>query len=333
MRVHGQVRHGSTRWLGLGPALLTAAIVVAGCSQGSGTQVTTTGKPLTAAALAAAATKTDTAGSARFHFTMAMSGASLGNGISMSGDGAFDPTTHRSEGDVDMSSFMSQLGALGSSAAGSGKMHEITDGTTEYVQWSLFDSALPAGKTWAKIDLSGMATSSEMNSMTADASSYLKLLEGISGNVTRVGSEQIGGQSTVHYRAQIDIAKMLDRLPKNLPSDVSSVFKKMGSGSFPVDVWVGDDGFVHQLAMKMDLGQLSAQAIPVSMSLTETLSGFGQPVTITLPPADQVAPMIGLNPLPALTRGRDRARTHLSGGLRRRLTSVRRGCGGARGGT
>jgi hypothetical protein len=287
---------GTTRLLGLGAGLLAAGVLAAGCGQGSGTQITTTGKPLTAAALASAATKTDTAGAGTFHFTMSMSGASLTDPVTMTGDGSFDPTTHRSEATLDMSSFMGALGAAGSNSD-VGKMHEITDGTTEYLQWGLLDAMLPAGKTWAKVDMSNLATSAESNAMTADASGYLKVLEGISGGVTRVGPDVIDGQSTVHYHADIDIAKVLDRLPKDLPANVESLYKKMGSGQFPVDVWVGTDGYVHQLAMTMDLGALTSGSVGMSMTMTETLSGFGQAVNIALPPADQVADMPGLNPL------------------------------------
>jgi len=173
-------------------------------------------------------------------------------------------------------------------------MREVTDGTTEYIQWSLLDAVLPAGKTWAEVDVSNLATTSEMSSMTADASSYLTVLEGVSGGVTRVGTDQIDGQATTHYQAQIDVAKVLARLPKNLPASVESLYRKMGHGNFPVDVWVGSDGYVHRLALKMDMGALSANAVDMTMRLDETLSDFGQPVTITLPPADQVATMPGL---------------------------------------
>jgi hypothetical protein len=295
MRAQGQTHDGPRAWLGAGAVLLAAGIVAAGCGQGRDTQITTTGKPLTAVALAAAATRTDTAGTASFHFTMGMSGSALDSPVTMTGDGSFDPSTHLSEGDLDMSAYSSLLsGRVADSPAGSAKMHEVTDGTTEYIQWGLLNAMLPAGKTWAKMDLSSVATSSEMNSMTADGSSYLTVLEGISGGATRVGTEQVDGQATTHYRAQIDVAKVLARLPKNLPSSVESLYKKMGSGNFPVDVWVGSDGYVHRLALKMDLGQLSGQAVDMSMTLTETLSDFGQPVSITVPPPDQVAALPGL---------------------------------------
>jgi hypothetical protein len=71
----------------------------------------------------------------------------------------------------------------------------------------------------------------------------------------------------------------------------------MTQGQVPVDVWIGADGLVHQLALKMSIDQVGGQHVGATVTATETFDHFGEPVDVQAPPADQVGSLSSLSDL------------------------------------
>ena len=147
-------------------------------------------------------------------------------------------------------------------------MDVVLSGDKVYLRSPLFSLLLPTGKTWIELDLSKGATAGgiDLGSLLAqDPTQALDALQSLSA-VTEVGTVQVGGVSATHYTATI---KMTSNSAK-----VGGVY----------DVWVGDDGYIHRVRT---IVAGSSGSVSGAVHATSTLSDFGEPVTVTVPPASQ----------------------------------------------
>jgi hypothetical protein len=278
---------------------LALAGATAACGQGGGASVATSGKPMSAAALASAGARTAGLSTYRADLTMSVAMSSAPT-FTLHGTGMVDRTDRMASITMDMSGFAS---AMSAGASASGDMQEVMAGGHIYMHWSALTPMLPAGKSWIELtDLSKVysAVSGSSPSTPTDASSYLQLLRGISGGVTVVGTEPIDGTPTTHYRADVEMSKALARLPTDVPADVKAAVGHFGGGTIPVELWVDSSGLVRQVEMTIDVGQLTKGAVSGSERVTETLSHFGEPIDISTPPPEVVDQVSSLS---ALTGG------------------------------
>ncbi len=188
-----------------------------------------------------------------------------GNRITVDGGGDFD--SKRQTGTLHASF---ALGGLQST------LDEVLSGKSVYVSSPLFSTVLPAGKTWLTLDLATASQTLGVNASaltSQDPNAALAQLEAISG-LTKVGTATIDNISTTRYRGRIEVA----RLPAATRSLVSQAHASFGA----VDVWVGADGYVHRVRVPTIATANGQKAHTV---VTMTLSGYGEPVTATVPPA------------------------------------------------
>jgi hypothetical protein len=103
-------------------------------------------------------------------------------------------------------------------------------------------------------------------------------------DTTKVGTETVNGVRTTHYTGSFS---QRDALAGLGPAEREQANEFFGteSGKITFDLWV--DG--RQLPRKLDM--TSAAHGTRVMEMTMAFSGFGQPVHITAPPADQVGPL------------------------------------------
>jgi len=231
-------------------AFLVVPLAVAAC--GGKSSSSKSQDPL--AAVKAAAAKTAAAGSEQLSLDATV--ATSGQTISLKGNGGFDSKAH-----------LGSMHATLSVGSINGVLEEVSKGTAVYVKSDLLSAVLPAGKTWIQLDLAKLAKSQGISSslFSLDPSQALAQLQSLK-NVTKVGTEQVGGVSTTHYKAAIDVAK--------LPSAA-----KASAGTY--DVWIGDDGYVHRVRATITSKSTTA-------TVSTDLSGYGNKVTVAVPPASQV---------------------------------------------
>jgi len=232
--------------------LLALPLGAAACGGGKKSSTTTASTPMDA--VTAAAKKTAAAGSMKLGLTAAATG---GTSVAVAGAGGFDTSKH--EGQLHLHFRTSGI---------SSTMDVVLSDNKVYLRSPLFSLLLPTGKTWIELDLSKGATAGgiDLSSLLAqDPTDALDALQSLS-TVTEVGTVQLGGVSATHYKATI----------------------KKTSGSAKVggvyDVWVGDDGYIHRVRTTVAGSSGSTSG---AVAATSTLSGFGQPVTVTVPPASQ----------------------------------------------
>jgi hypothetical protein len=244
-----------------------------------------------------AADQTAAADSAKVSVTVDATGVPGTNGTAtFTADGAIDNVAHRTQFSIDLSKLGASLPSAASSALGAlgGKVDVVTDGTDVYLNLGSLGGILGAttGQSWVKIGGKGQPAG-DASAYFAAGSEVLKVM-GNAGQVTTVGNEQVRGVDTTHYRGTVNIASALAELPADQRAQVQQKLDQVGvdptSVGFPVDVWVGKDGLVRRIQLGLDTSHLPAvgSAANVKATLTMDLYDIGQPVNITVPPANQV---------------------------------------------
>lgn len=191
--------------------------------------------------------------------------------LTMTGSGDFANATKKGQ----------MVVVAGLSAAGRNlHIHEVLDGTTIYLRSPAYDSQLPAGKTWMKLDLQKAGASKGINysSLMSQSPARSLLQLEAAGTVKSIGAETIDGVYTTHYQVtNLDISK--------LPQGAN--IQALAHPTYgPVDVWIGNkDGYVHRESLSFTHSVAGNSA---SMAMRIDLSKFGEKVNVTVPPARQV---------------------------------------------
>jgi hypothetical protein len=287
--------------------LLGSLAVLGGCGGGSGTSVT--GEPISFTQLSQAASTSADVSSGRFGFSMEMTMPGTTETFAFSGAGAFDTESNRSEFTFDFSSFAKLLGGLltglGAPAEGAPDFNDpsawqidaIQDGETMYMRFPALDSELPKGKSWVRMEAGAEAQAqgfdlSQFQPFTGDdRSKMLDVLQAASGEVETVGTEELHGVATTHYRATVDLAEYEKLVPAAQRDEagtmVEGMLEQLGSTELPVDVWLDEQGLVRQLEMSFSAAQPGTTESAEASVMFE-LYDYGEDVEVELPRADDV---------------------------------------------
>lgn len=283
------------------------ALVGAGCGQAKdsgGTVDAASVEAPTAAFLSGAASKTADASTGKIALTMTISGLGSAAGATITGSGVYDNDARQAQLSMDMSGLTK---ALPTASASGGALTEpieevVSDGHL-YLKLGAVGKLLGITTPW--VELTGtdalaksLTGSSGMNLDPNDTKSlgtdYLSYLQGVAGTVTEVGTEAVDGIDATHYKAELDLAKLMaaagDKLSPEAKSRMQSQMDKV-SGTMPVEVWVGSDGLVRRVTLSFDLSAMGMAGAKGSMAFTMDFTDLGQPVVVTVPPADQVSPL------------------------------------------
>jgi hypothetical protein len=167
---------------------------------------------------------------------------------------------------------------------GSMQIDELFDGSAFYVHFpASVAGRIPGGKAWIKVDLDahGKAAGTDLKQMMqanqGNPADMLQALKGV-GTSHKVGSENIDGAATTHYRAEIDLERAADRIGS---AKAKALFQSAGAGALPIDVWIDRAGRVRRESFNFSVEG-------VSLDMTIAFTHFGAPVDVTPPPADQV---------------------------------------------
>jgi hypothetical protein len=251
----------------LAGALAVVAVVVALLAPSDGTVLDP---------VAQAANATTAAGTAEFGIAGHVTAA--GQSIPLNGNGAIDMRNQRMR--MSMSFPVPGFGSM--------KTDALFDGDALYMHLpDAVAQRIPLGKSWMKLDLAALAKSSgvDLKQLTqgnqGNPADFLQALKGV-GSSRKLGSENIGGVATTHYRATIDPKKALDQIPdKQGGGTLKQMLSTSGLDSIPLDVWVDRAGRVRRESIKVS-------AAGTAMDMTVSFTRFGVPVDTTPPSADQV---------------------------------------------
>jgi hypothetical protein len=249
------------------------------------------------------AAKSSSADAARFAMEMKVTMPGTSKALAFSADGAFDTSAQRSEMTVDMAAFADLFKMLGSSLGGTvtgdmgsaddWKLHVIQDGKTAYIQFPLLTKQLPAGKTWVMGDAKDLSQADaggigQFGSLAGtDPKDVFGILKAVSGSIEAVGTEEIRGVETSHYRATLDPVKIQKLMPSG--SSLDGLGASAGTvDEVPLDIWIDADQRVRKLSVEAEQKQPGTDKT-AKASLVLEVYDYGTSVDIQLPPADQVA--------------------------------------------
>jgi hypothetical protein len=157
------------------------------------------------------------------------------------------------------------------------------------------------GKQWVKIGLDDLAAQSggALDGLAEQAGQNgpqqgLEYLEGLSGDVEKIGDDTVAGQHATHYRASIDYAKVAANLPDSAASTRDELAKL---GTVPADVWIDDHDRVVKMHFAIDGGAFGAESDRGKVEMTMEITEFGVPVDVQAPPEDQTVDFSSLTGL------------------------------------
>lgn len=207
--------------------------------------------------------------------------------------------------------FANHLYSTGLTIPGLGLISGILDGTVIYVQMPSVASALIA-KPWVKIDpttlknvpagplasLFGSLQSLARTSESQDPSQGLSMLAGAVGPITNVGPENVSGTATTHYKFTVDVNKAFANLPADAKATLEALLGQLGITTLPGEAWIDSQGRVRRVHEVITANPsataspvvpgLPAAAIPKTADVTVDITDYGAPVSIKVPPPDQV---------------------------------------------
>ena len=100
----------------------------------------------------------------------------------------------------------------------------------------------------------------------------------------KVGSEDVNGTPTTHYRATIDFDKLAGSAG-NAADSVRQLQKITGQKTMPTDVWID----ASQRVRRQSVAIAVKQPVPINVDLTIDFKGFGVPVDVHAPAAAETA--------------------------------------------
>jgi LppX_LprAFG lipoprotein len=167
-----------------------------------------------------------------------------------------------------------------------GGFEEILTGHTLYLKMPALAQQL--GKPWVKFSFAelqnGTGISLAQIIQQAQQNNPLVQMQMLAGakNVRLAGHQVIDGVPTTHYTGTYTVAAALARLPSSLRATEQKGLQTLGVTSVQFSVWI--DG-QHQ-ARKIVAHETGTSE---HATVTLTVTGINQPITVTLPPASQVA--------------------------------------------
>jgi len=182
-----------------------------------------------------------------------------------------------------------KAGSAGSD--GSVKMQIIGDGTVMYMRSNMFGS-LPGGRKWMSLDFS---FGQELNTplpANGDAKGELELLEAATGNVRKLGKEDVLGVRTTRYRGTIGVSENAERLREEGAEDLASVIEENGR-PLQVEAWIDAEGRVRRMRIVSSQPRKEGKG-SVTVDMRMDFFGFGIVPEIDVPEPDEVFDATGL---------------------------------------
>jgi hypothetical protein len=172
----------------------------------------------------------------------------------------------------------------------------VVDAGTAYVKARGLGSPLHADTPWLKVAVAAAAPASAQLAVDRwapyDPVALVQALRGITGDLREIGTESIDGAKVTRRRGTLDVAAALRAAPPEALAQVGAALDglraRFGAASFPVDLWVDDDGLIHRVRFALGLRNAAGGPSPGTVTFTVDLSKATEPTSVTVPPADRV---------------------------------------------
>lgn len=154
---------------------------------------------------------------------------------------------------------------------------------TELITGGFMYLSVPGQPGYYKISLADLVGTQFANS--SDPAAAMGVLLGVSGPITKVGTETVRGTKTTHVSGTIDLAKAAARAEGAVKAMMQKALSQAKTPSSPFDAWVDDQGRLRKLVQHLTL---TIKGQDVVSTTTMEYYDFGTPVSVTAPPASEV---------------------------------------------
>ena len=218
------------------------------------------------------------AGTARVAMSLDTDGAA---GLGLEAEGLVEFESHR------LSMTMAMPEIAGESL---GDIQLVVDGTTLYFHLGQLQDLLGVDTEWMTMDLEqltdaqGFDLSQLQVGAATDPTEVLEALQGASDDIEELGTEEIRGEETTHYRATIDLRKAAEEQGLDA-TETDELLDGFGADTLPIDVWIDDAGRARRLQFE---GQTGDGEQEISADVTVDLYDYGTDARVEVPAADEV---------------------------------------------
>lgn len=179
--------------------------------------------------------------------------------------------------------------------AGVGSVQVRVLGSTVYVMVpSQARAKLPGHTPWVSVNLrqaspAQLGSTFGMQGGSENPAQILGYLQDVTSSVTTVGTATVGGVSTTHVRAVIDLGKVA----ASQGGQSRHALQALRATNVPVDVYLDGQDRVRRIMLTLAVAAATGGQ-GGTVALTLNLSDFGAPVPISAPPAAQTTDITGL---------------------------------------
>lgn len=150
----------------------------------------------------------------------------------------------------------------------------------------------PNEPVWCQYDLSILGRGFLFGSLTGfenDPAAALRNLED-NGSYEKVGDEVLFGISTTHYTGHVELPRLLEGEEDEAVRALLEKFGEYNDDRLLVDVWVSPDDFVRRLGTSFDVpGEDYGASGIVHVDATFDFDDYGTSVDAVLPPQEEIA--------------------------------------------
>lgn len=228
-------------------------------------------------AIAAAAEKTQLEPGGRAAMRAVVSSPVRSESFTMTGQIVFDEETGRSRAVMTFPRPESD---------GLVEMQVVGDGTVVYMRSSMFGS-LPDGREWMSLDFSSFGLKPDTPlPADGDAKGELELLEAATGDIQKLGKEDVRGVPTTRYRGTIDVSEQVELLREKGADDLASYMEEEGT-PLRVEAWIDADGLVRRTRLVKSQPREGDEG-PMTIDMRMDFFDFGLVPEIDVPEPSEV---------------------------------------------
>lgn len=276
----------------IAPLLIVPLLIAAGgCAKPADETQVLTGEAAVAA-LRAAPDAAAEAGSGRFEMTVTVD--TPGGVFDIVATGGF--TGDQMTMEMDLGSVFAQAAAASGDTVPDGfdePVQMVVDGTTMYMRIPMLE-AVTGATGWISMtpeDLGLASGSFGFGAGTNDPSQLLETLRGVADDIEELGTDEVRGVATTHFKATVDSDKALDQIAPEQRDLLEAQLEGLDAshGGFPVEVWIGGDGLARRMAM--DFGDLTdAMGTSGTATMSVDFFDYGEPVEVVVPDVSETTP-------------------------------------------
>ena len=172
------------------------------------------------------------------------------------------------------------------------KIESLIVGDALYTRGATFP-ALPEGKTWTKHDLATLGDGFGVDfgaiaeqSRNSDVRSELSFLQVTKSDIEELGTEEIRGIPTTHYKFTVVVAEAVKDLPPE-DAELKPFLEGLGVDEYPGEAWIDDEGLIRRISYTIN-EPVDDNGTTQSTSMSQDFFDFGAKVVVSAPPPSAV---------------------------------------------